>query len=68
MTPPSKPRCPRCGSADTIPIIYGLPSADAWDAQERGEAVLGGCCILPGHATDECRACGRSFTDGADPA
>lgn len=33
---------PRCGTRG-VPILYGLPSHEAFEAEERGELVIGGC-------------------------
>ena len=29
-----------------VPIVYGSPSCELFEAAERGEVVLGGCCIM----------------------
>ena len=58
---PAPPACTRCGSLDTIPIAYGLPGPEMMAEAERGEIVLGGCCIEEDQPTHECRACGTSF-------
>ena len=43
-----KPKnCPRCGSTKLAQILYGRPTAEAMEAVERGEVVLGGCFVLP---------------------
>lgn len=34
--------CPRCGALG-LPIVYGLPGPDLFEAAERGEVALGGC-------------------------
>ena len=57
---PRPPRCPDCPEAHLgVPLVYGLPSADAFEAAERGELVLGGCLMEPGPVPDwacpECR-------------
>lgn len=51
-------RCPRCGSAEAVPILYGMPTGDAFEAAERGEIALGGCVV--GEEAPEllCRGCG----------
>ena len=61
------PPCPDCSSRNVVPIVYGLPSADAWEKMEKGEIGIGGCCIF----TDEdgnmlnpewvCKDCGCEF-------
>lgn len=53
--------CPRCGSTDVAPILYGLPAQDAFEAAQRGEVVLGGC--EPQDAALACRACGAQWSD-----
>jgi hypothetical protein len=40
------------------PILYGMPTPEAFEAAERGEFVIGGCCIFPGQADKRCTACG----------
>ncbi|UCH79180.1 MAG: hypothetical protein JSU81_04330 [Candidatus Coatesbacteria bacterium] len=37
------PACPKCGSDENvIPIVYGYPSEELFEAAERGEVALGG--------------------------
>jgi hypothetical protein len=41
-----KPRtCPACGSADVVPILYGMPTAEMFEKAEAGLIALGGCCV-----------------------
>ena len=35
-----------------VPLVYGLPGPDLFDAAQRGEVVLGGC-VLPMSRDDE---------------
>lgn len=36
--------CPNCGQrVKPIPVLFGYPTEMAWDAEERGELVIGGC-------------------------
>lgn len=37
--------CPKCGSENIIPIIYGYPTNDMFLASDNDECILGGCCI-----------------------
>jgi DNA-directed RNA polymerase subunit RPC12/RpoP len=53
--------CPRCGSRDVIPILYGYPLPETMEAAERGEIELGGCCVTGNDPTLKCRACGEEF-------
>lgn len=36
--------CPRCGST-ALPIAYGLPAPELFEAADRGEVALGGCVV-----------------------
>jgi hypothetical protein len=37
------PACPQCDSSENvIPIVYGYPSEELFEAAERGEVSLGG--------------------------
>lgn len=48
--------CSTCG-AQGVPILYGMPSGEGFEAYNRGELILGGCCIEPGQATEACPRC-----------
>ncbi len=54
----AKPVCKACGSEDLIPYTYGLPAAEAFEAEDRDEVALGGCCIGMDMPTHRCRNCG----------
>jgi len=45
--PLDKRRCPRCGEMSVVPIVYGMPGPGMFQQYERGEVLLGGCCISP---------------------
>jgi hypothetical protein len=51
------PPCPACGSRDAVPIAYGYPSPETWEAEQRGEVVIGGCLVGPESPAYECRDC-----------
>jgi hypothetical protein len=55
--------CLSCGG-DMVPIAYGYPGVEMWEAEQRGEIVLGGCCLDPGLPTEVCRECGQMQTWG----
>ena len=56
-----KPRkCPHCGGK-VVRILYGEPTQEAFEAAERGEFVLGGCCINELSPDWECLGCGHQF-------
>lgn len=50
--------CPRCGAEITpIPIVYGLPTHELFEAAERGEVQLGGCMVGDESPEFQCKAC-----------
>ena len=51
-------RCPECREL-VVPIAYGLPGPEMFEAAERGEIVLGGCVLEPGNPTRSC-PCGAT--------
>jgi ADP-ribosylglycohydrolase len=49
-------RCTACGSRlRLLPVLYGYPTADAFEAAERGELIIGGC--IPGDPKKVCSVC-----------
>ena len=44
-----------------VPILYGYPTPKAEAAADRGEIVLGGCCIAGGEPRKRCKACGEDL-------
>lgn len=56
-----KPRkCPVCGGK-VVRILYGEPSHEAFEAADRGELILGGCCIWEESPDWECLGCHQQF-------
>ena len=54
---PISAKCPRCHSADVVPIEYGLPGPEMAERVRRGEVMVGGC-VMTGHdPVWFCRAC-----------
>jgi hypothetical protein len=53
--------CPKCGSLDVVPILYGYPMEEAMEAAKRGEIALGGCCVSDDDPRKHCKACGEDF-------
>jgi predicted RNA-binding Zn-ribbon protein involved in translation (DUF1610 family) len=50
--------CPRCGEAITpLPIVYGFPVPETFEAAERGEIQLGGCVVGDEDPDFACPAC-----------
>ena len=51
-------RCPHCGAAAGVPVVYGHPTDTVGAAAARGEVVLGDWASA-GDGTDPDRACTR---------
>ena len=53
LVPRRRVECPRCGSPG-VPILYGYPSDEMFEAADQGEVALGGCVIELDQPTHEC--------------
>lgn len=53
-------KCSTCGGKVVI-INYGEPTYEAYQAEQRGELVLGGCLIGPNAPDWQCVQCGAQF-------
>ena len=55
--------CPNCGLKKIAKIFYGLPAytPELEAGLERGEIILGGCCISGDDPTWECSSCHSQF-------
>ena len=60
MTQP-KYTCPTCRQKTGVDILYGMPDTEAQQLAERGEIVLGGCCIDLAGPERQCTACGHQW-------
>ena len=49
-------KCPKCGAAKVLRILYGMPDLDAIK-KLRENVHLGGCCIPIGGPTWHCDKC-----------
>jgi hypothetical protein len=49
--------CPSCGSTSVVPIRYGYPSPDLWEAEEAEGVVIGGCVVTDNQPQRQCRVC-----------
>jgi hypothetical protein len=56
-----RPRTRRCTNCDAqaLPIVYGLPGSETFEAVERGEVAIGGC--MPAPERWACPACKHKF-------
>lgn len=64
-TEPTRVECPQCGALDGVPIAWGYPAGDTFEAADRGEIVLGGCVVGGDDPTHSCRSCGHSWVHPA---
>ena len=65
FTPVSRATCPFCQSANTMPIVYGMPDDELLESSRRGEVALGGCCIdVRGDPDRACRDCDYRWISG----
>jgi len=55
------PACPFCGCCALLKIEYGMPTCEAERAEERGELLLGGCCVTDNDLQWYCPSCRRKF-------
>jgi hypothetical protein len=49
--------CPECDSENVAGIVYGYPSEEMFDQSERGDIVLGGCCVTEDDPEWRCKDC-----------
>ena len=58
----TKPRlCPLCRQNKVLEIMYGMPTYEMFQAAEKGEVVLGGCCIEDSSPNWRCPTCGLNL-------
>ena len=41
-----------------LPVLYGMPGPELWEASERGELIIGGCMAEAALVRCECGATG----------
>ena len=58
---PANVACPTCSATNPLEILYGLPSQEMFDAENKGEIALGGCVIQGDDPAFLCRECGERF-------
>jgi transcription elongation factor Elf1 len=59
--PKKGPPCPKCGSSEVIPFIYGL-NPDIVEWQKQGKAICGGCDISGWREKQwHCKKCGNDW-------
>ncbi len=60
-------RCPNCKSTNVVPIMYGMPSYEGFQASERREIILGGCIIYERQPDYGCLDCEHWWSKGSLP-
>jgi hypothetical protein len=64
-------KCPGCGNPLIGKILYGMPdfSKELEESLEKGEVILGGCCLEVDDPVWQCKKCGQQFwRKGAVPS
>lgn len=51
-------KCDACAGDSVVPVVYGLPTEEAFESARRGEIALGGCIIDFDNPTLACTSCG----------
>lgn len=49
-------RCPVCATT-MVPVVYGYPTGETFEAADRGAVVLGGCVVWDGRPELQCPRC-----------
>jgi len=58
----NSPVCPHCKTdKQTIPIVYGLPDPELWEAARAGECQVGGCIVSKDSHQWHCKSCGKEW-------
>jgi len=52
-----KEACPFCGASEGVPLVWGSPTKEQWEAFQRNELVLAGCMIQPNSGGEPDYAC-----------
>lgn len=55
-------KCPYCGGK-LLPIAYGMPGEELQEKAEKGEVILGGCCLTGTDPQKQCSECGFQFLE-----
>lgn len=55
-------RCPKCGSKNSVKIIYGKPNSQLFKKAELEEIKLGGCVLSKDSPDYFCKDCGNEWS------
>ena len=61
MSSQTTKKCPKCGE-NLIEIIYGMPGSELFEAEERGEVILGGCEVSDDQPEYRCKNCDVDYS------
>lgn len=57
-------KCPKCGSRNSVKIVYGMPSYELFQKAEAGKVKLGGCIIEKDSPEYFCKDCEHEWSKG----
>jgi len=64
VTEDTKRTCPSCAAEVTpVPIVYGYPTFETFEAAEAGHLQLGGCVVTGDDPEFACPSCGAALPD-----
>lgn len=49
--------CPKCQSKNIAAIVFGFPSPEMIEGEDKGDIVLGGCCVEVDDPEWRCKDC-----------
>lgn len=55
------PPCPVCGGSEVAHVVWGLPTAEAFEAARHDAIDFGGCCMTPEAPDFHCRTCDHTW-------
>lgn len=67
MSQTTRSICPACRKKEGVPVLYGFPSKDDFERNERGEVILAGCVVDAECADQQCRSCSHSWSSTDTP-
>lgn len=58
--------CPKCGSKNTVRIVYGYPSKKTLEIAKNSKVILGGCIISDNDPAWHCNDCQNRWGNRED--
>jgi len=55
------PKCPSCNSDNVAAIAFGYPGPEMIEEADRGDIVLGGCCVEEDDPEWHCKDCAHEW-------